>query len=191
MSDAATPDEETGDVSGPEVHEMAASDAVTGEVPGSDVAEMAAAEEVTASGEDDAPAPTYRVMSAESVTFELGEASPAVHLMEAEAPFRNLSIPIALPEAQALHLAFQNQAGRRPGTHELFADVLRRVRSDVVAARIVRYDQGVFYAELDLMTPGGREIVDCRTSDAIILALRQRVPAPILCAEDVLERFYR
>jgi bifunctional DNase/RNase len=41
-----------------------------------------------------------------------------------------------------------------------------------------------------VMTPRGREQFDCRTSDAFILALRQAVPAPILCAEEVIQSFF-
>ena len=132
----------------------------------------------------------FRVMTAESVLFDLGDASPQVHLMEAEAPFRYLSIPIALAEAQALHNAMNAIEGRRPSTHELATSIIRRLQADVIAARIVRHEQGVFYAELDLMTPRGRELFDCRTSDALILALRQSVPSPILCADAVLNSFY-
>ncbi len=126
-------------------------------------------------------------MIAESVTFDLGDTAPHVHLMEAEPPFRNLSVPIALPEAVALHQALERVAGRRPGTHELASEILARLQADVIAARVTRLEAGVFYAELDVMTPRGREVLDARTSDAIILALRQRVPAPILCAEEILE----
>jgi bifunctional DNase/RNase len=68
--------------------------------------------------------------------------------------------------------------------------VLTRLGTEVIAARIVRYDAGVFYAELDLMTPKGRRVFDCRTSDAISMALRQNSPAPILCSEEVLEHYY-
>ena len=93
-------------------------------------------------------------------------------------------------EAVALHHALDKIDGRRPGTHELAAEILRRLNADIVAARITRYDGGVFYAELDLMTPRGREIFDCRTSDALILATRQGVRAPVLCAESVLQAFY-
>ncbi len=132
-------------------------------------------------------APVFRVVIAESVTFDLGDTAPHVHLMEAEPPFRNLSVPIALPEAVALHQAFERVAGRRPGTHELASEILSRLQADVIAARVTRLEAGVFYAELDVMTPRGREVLDARTSDAIILALRQRVPAPILCAEEILE----
>jgi bifunctional DNase/RNase len=48
----------------------------------------------------------------------------------------------------------------------------------------------VFYAELDVMTPRGREVFDARPSDAFILALRQAVSAPILCDEEVLGQFF-
>jgi bifunctional DNase/RNase len=132
----------------------------------------------------------FNVMSIESVLFDLSDSSPLVHLIEEETPYRYLAIPIALPEAVALHNALDKINGRRPGTHEVMAEVLRRLNADIVAARITRYDGGVFYAELDLMTPRGREIFDCRTSDALILATRQGVRAPVLCAESVLQAFY-
>jgi len=133
---------------------------------------------------------TFNVMSIESVLFDLSDSSPLVHLIEEETPYRYLAIPIALAEAVALHNALDKIEGRRPGTHEVMAEVLRRLNADIVAARITRYDAGVFYAELDLMTPRGHEVFDCRTSDALILATRQGVRAPVLCAESVLQAFY-
>jgi uncharacterized protein len=133
---------------------------------------------------------TFSVMSIESVLYDLSDSSPLVHLIEEDSPYRYLAIPIALTEAVALHNALDKIDGRRPATHELASEVLRRLNADIVAARITRYDNGVFYAELDLMTPRGREIFDCRTSDALILATRQGVRAPVLCAESVLQAFY-
>ena len=132
----------------------------------------------------------FNVMSVESVLFDLSDSSPLVHLIEDETPYRYLAIPIALAEAVALHNALDKIDGRRPGTHEVMAEVLRRLNADIVAARITRYDSGVFYAELDLMTPRVHEVFDCRTSDALILATRQGVRAPVLCAESVLQAFY-
>ncbi len=132
----------------------------------------------------------FRVMNVESVVFELGDASPQVHLMENEAPYRHLSVPIALAEAQALWGALNRVTGRRPGTHELMTAMLRRMQADIIAVRVLKVENGVFYATLDLMTPSGREEFDCRTSDGFILALRQTVVAPILCAEEVLATFY-
>ena len=132
----------------------------------------------------------FNVMSIESVLFDLSDSSPLVHLIEEETPYRYLAIPIAVAEAVALHNALDKIDGRRPGTHEVMAEVLRRLNADIVAARITRYDAGVFYGELDLMTPKGREVFDCRTSDALILATRRGVRAPVLCAESVLQAFY-
>ena len=141
-------------------------------------------------GTSPAAAVTFRVMHLESVLYDLTDASPMIHLLEAESPFRYLVIPVALSDAVALQNAHGAIEGRRPGTHELMTTILTRLQGEVIAARIVRYEGGVFYAELDLMTPRGREVFDCRTSDALSMALRQVVPAPILCAEDVLQSYY-
>jgi bifunctional DNase/RNase len=143
--------------------------------------------DATTAGASDA---TYRVMTVESVTFNLGDASPQVHLMESEPPYRHLSVPIALPEAQALHAAMNHLTGRRPSTHELASAFFRQFQADIIAVRIARYEAGVFYAVLDVMTPRGREGFDARPSDALILALRQVVNAPILCNEEVLGEFF-
>ena len=133
---------------------------------------------------------TFRVMHLEAVLYDLTDASPMIHLLEAESPFRYLVIPVALSDAVALQNAHGAIEGRRPNTHELMTTILTRLQGEVIAARVVRYEGGVFYAELDLMTPRGREVFDCRTSDALSLALRQTVPAPILCAEEVLQSYY-
>ena len=54
----------------------------------------------------------------------------------------------------------------------------QRVRIDVIAVRLTGRENGNYLAELDLMTPPGRERVPCRPSDGIVLALRMPVPAP-------------
>jgi bifunctional DNase/RNase len=132
----------------------------------------------------------FRVMHLESVLYDLTDASPMIHLLEAESPYRYLVIPVALGDAISLQNAHGAIEGRRPSTHELMTTMLTRLQGEVIAARIVRYEGGVFYAELDLMTLRGREVFDCRTSDALSMALRQSVPAPILCSEDVLDSYY-
>jgi bifunctional DNase/RNase len=158
------------------------------EVPVAATPEFAVTDEFAAVGEFDEVA--FRVMRFESVLYDLTDSTPMVHLLEAESPFRYLVIPVALADAVALQAAHSQIEGRRPGTHELMTTILTRLQAEVIAARIVRYDGSVFYAELDLMTPRGREVLDCRTSDALAMALRQQVPAPILCSDDVLERYY-
>ncbi len=73
-------------------------------------------------------------------------------------------------------------------THELFMDVLHRVRIDVIAVRLVGRESGNYLAELDLMAPQGRERLSCRPSDGLVLALRMPVPAPVLADERLLEQ---
>jgi bifunctional DNase/RNase len=131
----------------------------------------------------------YQVMHFEAVLYDLTDASPMVHLVESASPFRFVVIPIALSDGIALQHAYSAVESRRPGTHELMTTILTRLQAEVVAARIVRVEGGVYYAELDLMTPKGREVFDCRASDALSMALRQRVQAPILCSEDVLQAY--
>jgi hypothetical protein len=132
----------------------------------------------------------FRVMHLESVLYDLTDPSPMIYLLEAESPFRYLVVPVALADAIAVQHAHSSIEGRRPGTHELMTTMLTRLQAEVISARIVRYEGGVFYSELDLMTPKGREVFDCRTSDALSLALRQKSNAPILCSEGVLQKYY-
>jgi bifunctional DNase/RNase len=132
----------------------------------------------------------FRLMSLATVSFNLPSPAPIVNLQEMESPYRGLPFPVGLPEAQAIAAAQHFLPGPRPSTHELFSSVLRQTKTEVVAVRIVRYEDGVFYAELDLRSPQGRVILDCRPTDAIVLALRETVAAPILCAESVLSQFY-
>lgn len=136
-----------------------------------------------------AVAPTFRVMNLGSVQYHLGDSAPELALIEADAPYRSLTIQVALSDAQAIFNAAEGRSMPRPSTHELFVQALREMQSDVIASRIVRHVHGVFYAELDIMTPRGRVVLDARVSDAVTLALRQRVPAPLLCADDVLAEF--
>jgi bifunctional DNase/RNase len=130
---------------------------------------------------------SFRVMDVEDVLLDLPSQYPAVTLVESEPPMRTLVFPVGLPEGTAIAQALRRMEGRRPMTHELFMQVLQRARVDVIAVRLVGRVEGTLLAELDLMTPGGRERVDCRPSDGIVLALRMPVPAPILVDGRLLE----
>ena len=125
--------------------------------------------------------PEFRVMALTGVEVPLPTTHAVVQLVEKEAPFRTLVLPIGLAEGAALVAAQERSRGIRPSTHELFSEVLGRVHVDVIAVRLVSEEHGVYGAELDCMTAKGREIFECRPSDGLILATRQHVAAPILC----------
>ena len=133
------------------------------------------------------PYAVFRVMEVDEVSLDLPSQYPAVTLVESEPPIRVLVFPVGLPEGTAMAQALRRMEGRRPMTHELFMQVLQRARIDVIAVRLVGREEGNLLAELDLMTPGGREVLDCRPSDGIVLALRMAVPSPILVDERLLD----
>ena len=160
------------------------------EAEGPQMAPAPAPAAAAAAEPEPAPAPamaSFRVMDVEDVLLDLPSQYPAVTLVESEPPMRTLVFPVGLPEGTAIAQALRRMEGRRPMTHELFMRVLQRARIDVIAVRLVGREEGTLLAELDLMTPGGRERVDCRPSDGIVLALRMPVPAPILVDERLLE----
>jgi uncharacterized protein len=131
--------------------------------------------------------PALVLVEVASVVFHLPSANPVLHLRELELPYRSIHFPIGLPEAQAIALALEHERSARPTTAELLSSVVSATGSDVVAVRLTGTKGGTMLAELDLMTPRGHEVLDCRPTDGIALALRQRVPAPILCESSMLE----
>ena len=56
----------------------------------------------------------FRVMHLESVLYDLTDPSPFVHLLEAEAPFRYLVIPVALADAIAIQHAHRRSTDDGP-----------------------------------------------------------------------------
>jgi hypothetical protein len=131
--------------------------------------------------------PPFRVMDVSEVSLDLPSQYPAVTLVESEPPLRTLVFPVGLTEGTALALAMRRMESPRPSTHELFMQVLQRARVDVIALRLTGRENGNYLAELDLMVPGGRERVECRPSDGLVLALRMPVTAPILVDERLLD----
>ena len=134
----------------------------------------------------EAVTPNFRVMDLIEVTVPLPSQHAVVLLAESEAPHRTLSFPVGLSEGAALVAAVERVRGVRPSTQELFSKVLATLNCDVIALRLTEEIDGVIYADLDLMTRQGREIISCRPSDGLALAIRQGVRAPILADERLL-----
>jgi bifunctional DNase/RNase len=67
------------------------------------------------------------------------------------------------------------------------SNILHGFAIDVVAVRLVARTGTVYFAELDLRGKNGRSVQACRPSDALIVALLQPVPVPILIDRRLLE----
>lgn len=128
----------------------------------------------------------WRLVVVAGVSLELPSAHPEVLLRESITPYREIRIPVGLPEGTAIAHAWRGIETPRPLTHELITDVLKRHGITIEAARITGRRGQLFYAELDTMGPRGRQVIPCRPSDAIALVLRQQLPTPLLVTEDVL-----
>ena len=125
----------------------------------------------------------WHLVSVSDVVFELPAAYPEIVLHEAQHPWRELRIPVGLAEATAIAYAFRSISTPRPMTHDLFTEMLERHGVTIDAVRITARRGQAFLAELDTSGPRGRQVLPCRPSDAVALALRQRLPIPVLAAE--------
>lgn len=138
-------------------------------------------------GAEPATPPAFRVMELTDVSLELPAQFPEVTVREKEPPFRQLTFPVGLYEGTNLALALQGTGAARPLSHEVLAEILARYQIDVVAVRLTGRHGGTYLAELSLMGSRGQEVVPCRPTDALNLALRMPVTPPVLCDERLLE----
>ena len=120
------------------------------------------------------------------VVLLLPATHPVVVLQEADAPFRELRIPVGGAEGIAISYAARGLATPRPLTHELFTRVLEEFGMTLDVVRITEVRGTAFTAEIVISGRLGTRLIDCRPSDAIALALRQRLPVPIMVDPVVL-----
>lgn len=138
-------------------------------------------------GEDEGPPAMCQVIFVD-VVLVLPSTHPVIVLQEADAPYRELRIPIGGAEGVAIGYAARQVTTPRPLTHELVARLLESFDLNLDAVQITRVEGANFVAELVLSSPTGVRSVDCRPSDGIAIALRQRIPVPIMVAPAVLEQ---
>jgi uncharacterized protein len=129
----------------------------------------------------------WRVVEIESVEMVLPGSHPEIVLAERESPWRRLRIPVGFGEGNAIAYALHGIEVPRPLTHDLMAELLERHKVEVAALRLTARHNGVFFAELETMGPGGRSVVPCRPSDGVALVLRQRLEVPVIVADWVFD----
>jgi uncharacterized protein len=172
----------------------AAGDPAEAAAAGADVASVAAVRDLASTREapdteapDTEAAARFVVVELVSIDLELPAQYPVVTLQEAEAPHRQLRFAVGLADGTSLAHALSRVPTPRPLTHELFARALGRLRVDVIAVRLVGRRGTTYLAELDLMSTTGREILSCRPTDGLGLALRMPVTAPVLVDDRLFE----
>ena len=98
---------------------------------------------------------------------------------------RLLPIFIGISEAVSIQNARYGEMMPRPFTHDLFVDALQKFGIRIGSLRIDSINDGVYYAQLQLLRDHQEIQVDCRPSDGIALALR--AAAPISVEEEVFD----
>ena len=99
---------------------------------------------------------------------------------------RQLPIIIGPAEAQATALCLKGVKAPRPLTHDLFYTCLNILGTKMLRVLIYKAKEGVFYSYIYLQKEEEIIRIDCRTSDAIALAVRS--DCPIYIYESILEQ---
>jgi uncharacterized protein len=106
--------------------------------------------------------------------YDQNNRSPIIFLKDTGSD-RFLPVWIGEAEAQSIDLAQRGANPPRPLTHDLIKRIFDRSGIRVVSVIIDRLIGSTYYANLVLDVRGETIEVDCRPSDAIALALRDKV----------------
>jgi len=99
---------------------------------------------------------------------------------------KEMTVVIGMQEARTLVLLINNIQTRRPGTHELFKNLIQHTGYQLDCVTVYHYEEGVFYAHLLLKNETNSFDLDARTSDAIAIAMLMN--APIFIRKDIFDK---
>jgi uncharacterized protein len=103
-------------------------------------------------------------------------------------PGRRLGIPVFIggTEALSIQLRLDGKKYDRPLTHDLLDTVVGKLGGRIVAVRVDKLENEIFFGTVLLQRGERIEEIDSRVSDALALAIGNR--APIYVAKKVIER---
>jgi bifunctional DNase/RNase len=119
----------------------------------------------------------------DSIRISLVSQHRIVMLKEMDSE-RQLPIWIGPCEADAITIELQDVKVARPVTHDLLKNVVSEMGGKVSHVLIKALNEGVFYASLFVDINEEMHEIDCRSSDAIALAVRAK--SPIFVNDDVM-----
>jgi bifunctional DNase/RNase len=129
--------------------------------------------------------PPFIEMEVKGVRLDAIGHNPVVLLTDKESK-KALPIWIGLLEANAIDKELKNITSPRPMTHDLLHSILTQVQVKVKEVKIVDLKDHTYYATLFLKLSKGVIEVDARPSDAIVLALKSKIP--IFVAAKILDQ---
>lgn len=121
------------------------------------------------------------------VTVALPDPFARLTLVPDDPALSALDIPISIEQGRFVALVLAKERPPRPMTAELMSEVLRSYGVSVVYVRITGIEEGNFAADIATSASDGRtRQFEARASDAVLLALLEPVPAPIMVHPDLL-----
>ncbi|MBM4339827.1 MAG: PDZ domain-containing protein [Deltaproteobacteria bacterium] len=124
-------------------------------------------------------------MEVKGVRIDPVSQSPVVILADKDGK-KALPIWVGLPEANAIDKELKQVSSQRPMTHDLLHSILKQTQVTVKEVKVVDLKEQTYYATLYLTLNKKLIEIDARPSDAIILALKSKVP--ILVSAKVLDQ---
>jgi bifunctional DNase/RNase len=119
--------------------------------------------------------PPFVEMEVKGVRLDTVANNPVVLLTDKEGK-KALPIWIGLLEANAIDKELRNDPSPRPMTHDLLYAILAQAHVKVKEIKIVNLRNNTYYATLFLTINKEVVEVDARPSDAIVIALKSKVP---------------
>lgn len=99
----------------------------------------------------------------------------ALVLAQVDGPYR-IPVVIGVAEAQSIAARLENIIPPRPMSHDLFISFANAFGIQLDEVFIYKFEDGIFSSELKFSNNERQIVLDSRTSDAIALALRTKVP---------------
>jgi bifunctional DNase/RNase len=124
-------------------------------------------------------------MNVKGLTVDPMTNVPIVILSD-EGNQKSLPIWIGIFEASAILSQIEKISTARPMTHDLIRSIIVQLGCKVVNITITDLKDNTYHAIIELLLEDKKLVIDSRPSDAIAIALR--VDAPILVAEEVIEK---
>jgi len=103
-------------------------------------------------------------------------------ILKARDSDRYLTLFISPSEGTPLALSLEAVEVPRPLTHQLAARIAAACGARITEVAITRLVDSTFYATIVLETPGGRQEIDARPSDALNLAILDEAPITVEAA---------
>ncbi len=124
-------------------------------------------------------------MRVSGLTMDPITNTPIVILKDLEEK-KAIPIWIGIFEASAIATEIEKITFSRPMTHDLLAEIVKVLNTEVTRVEIHDLRNNTFFANIHLLREGNGIVVDARPSDAIAIALR--VGAPIYVDDKVVEK---